>query len=89
MKKKVITITAVALFFILQWPVGFGKGYQIKDRELCELVTTNPNTFKYAAGAIIKGESHEGRLQTRWYSDGLKKGMLYSLKQCFDGENEA
>ena len=84
MKKRLLGIGTVVIFFSVQWPVGFAKGYQIKEREICELVKGNPTRFKFAAGGIMRGENHEGKLQTRWYSDGLKKGMLYSLKQCFD-----
>ena len=86
MTKRLITIGALVIFFSAQWPLGFAKGYQIKERQMCDLVKESPTKFKFAAAGIMRGESHEGTLQTRWYSDGLKKGMLYSLKQCLDNK---
>ncbi|WP_161805656.1 hypothetical protein [Pseudoalteromonas sp. P1-9] len=55
----------------------------MKERELCQKVKGN---VKYTAGGIMRGENAEGTLRTSFYVDGLKKGMLFSLKQCFGNE---
>ena len=84
MKKTIGSCLAVATLVGAMWPAGFAKGYQVKNRDLCEKVQGNPTLFKFTAGGIMRGEQAEGTLRSGLYVDGLKKGMLFSLKQCFD-----
>ncbi|MCF6458557.1 hypothetical protein [Pseudoalteromonas sp. MMG024] len=84
MKKVVIFTLAVVGILIAMWPAGFAVGYQVKERELCQKVKGNKVLFKFTAGGIMRGETAEGTLRSSLYVDGLKKGMLFSLKQCFD-----
>jgi hypothetical protein len=51
---------------------------------MCQQVQGNAIQFRYAAGGIMRGEKAEGTFRTQWYVDGLKKGMLFSLKGCYD-----
>lgn len=84
MKKVVIFTLAVVGILVAMWPAGFAVGYQVKERELCQKVKGNKVLFKFTAGGIMRGETAEGTLRSSLYVDGLKKGMLFSLKQCFD-----
>ncbi|MFY8349822.1 hypothetical protein AAEU29_04740 [Pseudoalteromonas sp. SSM20] len=84
MKKVVILMLTVVGMLVAMWPVGFAVGYQVKERELCQKVRGNKVLFKFTAGGIMRGETAEGTLRSSLYVDGLKKGMLFSLKQCFD-----
>lgn len=84
MKKVVILMLTVVGIMVAMWPAGFAVGYQVKERELCHKVKGNKVLFKFTAGGIMRGETAEGTLRSRLYVDGLKKGMLFSLKQCFD-----
>ncbi|WP_372771227.1 hypothetical protein [Pseudoalteromonas sp.] len=84
MKKVVISALVVFGLMVAMWPSGFAIGYQVKERELCQKVQGNGVFFRYTAGGILRGENAEGTLRSRLYVDGLKKGMLFSLKQCFD-----
>ena len=86
MKKTMIFGVMLVTLFAALWPVGFAVGYQVKERELCQKVQGNDVLFKYTAGGILRGESADGTLRSRLYVDGLKKGMLFSLKQCFDNK---
>jgi hypothetical protein len=84
-KTKIALITVITLLLVGgQWPVGFAKGYQVKNRAMCQQVKEHPVKFRYAAGGIMRGEKAKGTFRTQWYVDGLKKGMLFSLKGCFD-----
>ena len=84
-KRKVALISLVGLLLVGgQWPVGFAKGYQIKNRAMCEHVQDNAVKFRFAAGGIMRGEKAKGTFRTQWYVDGLKKGMLFSLKGCYE-----
>lgn len=84
MKKIVISGAIVVGLMAAMWPAGFAVGYQVKERELCQKVKGNKVLFKFTAGGIMRGETAEGTLRSSLYVDGLKKGMLFSLKQCFD-----
>lgn len=84
MKKVVILMLTVVGMLVAMWPAGFAVGYQVKERELCQKVKGNKVLFKFTAGGIMRGETAEGTLRSSLYVDGLKKGMLFSLKQCFD-----
>lgn len=84
MKKVAISTFVVVGLIAAMWPVGFAVGYQVKERELCQKVKGNKVLFKFTAGGIMRGENAEGTLRSSLYVDGLKKGMLFSLKQCFD-----
>ena len=84
MKKVVILMLTVVGMLVAMWPAGFAVGYQVKERELCQKVRGNKVLFKFTAGGIVRGETAEGTLRSSLYVDGLKKGMLFSLKQCFD-----
>ena len=87
MKLKTITITAVIVWFGLQWPIGFAKGYTVKDRAICSYIGDSAVRFKFTAGGILRGEKSSGTLQSSWYVDGLQKGMLFSLKSnCYTGK---
>lgn len=86
MKKVFISGAIVVGLMAAMWPWGFAVGYQVKERELCQKVEGNDALFKYTAGGIMRGENAEGTLRTSLYVDGLKKGMLFSLKQCFGNE---
>ena len=87
-KSKFAIITVTTLLLVgAQWPVGFAKGYQVKNRALCVQVKENTTQFRYAAGGIMRGEKAAGTMRTQWYVDGLKKGMLFSLKGCFDNKS--
>lgn len=84
MKKTIITLITVTSIYALQWPYAFAKGYTIKDRQICTAILAGNVPFRYTAGGIMRGESAKGSLYTHWYVDGLKKGMLFSLKKhCF------
>jgi hypothetical protein len=86
-KRKIVLISTTALLLIGgQWPIGFAKGYQVKERAMCQQVQNNAVKFRYAAGGIMRGEKADGTFRTQWYVDGLKKGMLFSLKGCFDNK---
>jgi hypothetical protein len=86
MKKRKIALITVTLLLLVggQWPVGFAQGYQVKNRAMCQQVQGDMINFRYAAGGIMRGEKADGTFRTKWYVDGLKKGMLFSLKGCFD-----
>lgn len=85
--KKIIGFSLVAATLVgSMWPAGFAKGYQVKNRDLCQKVQGNPTLFKFTAGGIMRGEQAGGTLRSGLYVDGLKKGMLFSLKQCFDSK---
>ncbi len=88
MKKAKITLITVAVLLCVvgQWPIGFAQGYQVKNRAMCQQVKENSVQFRYAAGGIMRGEKATGTFRTQWYVDGLKKGMLFSLKGCFDNK---
>ena len=86
MKKVIVSSLVIATVFGAMWPIGFAKGYQVKERDLCEKVKGNATLFKFTAGGIMRGEKAEGTLRSELYVDGLKKGMLFSLKQCFDNK---
>jgi hypothetical protein len=85
MKKTIIFIICATAIYALQWPFAFAKGYTVKNRSICTAIQAGTVPFKYTAGGIMRGEKSSGTLNTSWYIDGLKKGMLYSLKKnCFD-----
>lgn len=84
LKKTIISLIAVSSIVGTMWPAGFAVGYGIKDREMCQKVKGQQQFFRYTAGGIMRGEVAKGTLRPAWYVDGLKKGMLYSLKQCFE-----
>ena len=84
MKKSVLILAVIVSLMGAMWPIGFALGYQVKERDLCQSVQGNQTVFKYSAGGIMRGEQSEGTLRTRLYVDGLKKGMLFGLKQCFE-----
>ncbi len=75
---SVVTITA------LQWPIGFAIGQTVKERALCQQVGGNMTKFKYAAGGVMRGEKAGGTFRSVYYVDGFKKGMLWSLKNCYE-----
>jgi len=79
-----IIIMLAAITAAIQWPVGFASGYTIKNRVTCQLVKERTIPFKYTAGGIMRGEKSSGTFRSEWYVDGLKKGMLFSLKGCYD-----
>lgn len=83
-KSIFILIILIAITAAIQWPVGFASGYTIKNRVTCQLVKNRTIPFRYTAGGIMRGEKAAGTLRTEWYVDGLKKGMLFSLKGCYD-----
>jgi len=86
MKKGKVTLIIVISLLLIggQWPIGFALGYQVKNRAMCQQVQGNAIQFRYAAGGIMRGEKAKGTFRTQWYVDGLKKGMLFSLKGCYD-----
>ena len=86
MKKTKIVLIAVTSLLLIggQWPAGFATGYQVKDRAMCQQVKNSTKDFRYAAGGIMRGEKAKGTFRTQWYVDGLKKGMLFSLNNCFN-----
>ena len=84
MKKTIIATLIISAVYALQWPYAFAKGYTVKDRKICGAILAGDVPFRYTAGGIMRGESAKGTLNTQWYVDGLKKGMLFSLKKnCF------
>lgn len=74
----------VVSIIALQWPIGFAIGQTVKERALCEQVAGNTTKFKYAAGGVMRGEKANGTFRSVYYVDGFKKGMLWSLKNCYD-----
>lgn len=77
-------MSIISIVYLLQWPYAFAKGYTIKDREICTAILAGDVPFRYTAGGIMRGEKAKGSLNSSWYVDGLKKGMLFSLKKnCF------
>jgi len=84
MKKAIIITITITVIYALQWPYAFAKGYTIKDRQICSAILVGDVPFRYTAGGIMRGEKATGTLKSQWYVDGLKKGMLFSLKKnCF------
>lgn len=81
---KIIMPLSVLAIISLQWPIGFAVGQTVKNRGLCEDVSGNQTKFKFAAGGVMRGEKADGTLRSDYYVDGLKKGMLWSLKNCFE-----
>jgi hypothetical protein len=89
-KRKIIFIAiTLSLAIGAQWPVGFAQGYQVKNRSLCQQVNNNTKNFRFAAGGIMRGEKADGTFRTQWYVDGLKNGMLFSLKGCYEKSIES
>jgi len=86
MTKKVVLVGSVITIIALQWPIGFAVGQTIKDRDLCKLVSGNKTTFKFAAGGVMRGEKADGTFRSNYYVDGFKKGMLWSLKNCYENK---
>lgn len=84
MKKRIgWSIALVAVVGVI-WPMGFAVGYTVKERQICQKVKGNTPLFRYTAGGIMRGEKAQGTLRSSLYVDGLKKGMLFSLKQCHE-----
>lgn len=84
MKKTFVITIIISAIYALQWPYAFAKGYTIKDRQICSALLAGDVPFRYTAGGIMRGEKAKGTLKSQWYIDGLKKGMLFSLKKnCF------
>ncbi len=86
MKKrtKILLASSFAAVAALQWPIGFAVGQTVKDRALCQVVAGNTTKFRYAAGGVMRGEKADGTLRNDYYVDGFKKGMLWSLKNCYE-----
>jgi len=86
MKKvfKILSVTSIVAVIALQWPIGFAVGQTVKERSLCQLVSGNLTKFKFAAGGVMRGEKAEGTFRSTYYVDGFKKGMLWSLKNCYE-----
>jgi len=86
MKKltEILSVSSIIAVVVLQWPIGFAVGQTVKARALCQLVAGNSTQFKFAAGGVIRGEKADGTFRSQYYVDGFKKGMLWSLKNCYD-----
>lgn len=83
MSKTLLSVSAIGLF-ALQWPIGFAVGQTVKERALCQQVAGSTTKFKFAAGGVMRGEKADGTLRSVYYVDGFKKGMLWSLKNCYE-----
>jgi len=79
-----LSVTSIVAVVTLQWPIGFAVGQTVKNRSLCQLVAGNITKFKFAAGGVMRGEKAEGTLRCTYYVDGFRKGMLWSLKNCYE-----
>lgn len=81
---KVLLSVSVISIIGLQWPIGFAVGQTVKERALCQQVAGNTTKFKFAASGIMRGEKADGTFRSVYYVDGFKKGMLWSLKNCYE-----
>ena len=88
--QKILLVLAVPFYLVIQAPLGFYDGYTIKDRQMCADVTSGEISMRSAATGVMRegGMGSAGIImypfETNLHKEWRHKGMLYSLKACFD-----